>query len=114
MVGIHIKIKIMLIDFKEAFAEHLTWTTSTFPKGTATGALLHLEREIKEVRDELPKDTFALAVEFADCLGCLIDAANRSGVNPKVLLDAFCYKLEINKGRKWKDNGDGSYSHIKG
>lgn len=101
------------MSFEHIIDDHLKFTSSTFPKGTAHGALLHLEREIIEVREELPQDTYAKAVEFADCLGCLLDAANRSGVPPLLLFDAFAHKLSINKVRTWKDNGDGSYSHVK-
>lgn len=99
--------------FEQLLNDHLEFTTKTFPKGTADGALIHLGREIEEVRAELPTDTFDKAIEFADCLGCLVDAANRSGVPPKLLFDAFGHKLQINKARQWKDNGDGSHSHIK-
>lgn len=102
----------MTYNFDTKFQEHIEFTSATFPKGTSDGALLHLEREIAEVRAET-KDSFDLAVEFADCLGCLIDAANRRGVTPPMLLHAFAYKLDINKARTWKDNGDGSYSHVK-
>ncbi len=61
----------------------------------------------------MPKDTFALAVEYADCLGCLLDSANRAGVPPMLLFDAFSYKLDVNKARKWAYGGDGSYYHVK-
>jgi len=45
-------------------------------------------------------------------IGCIIDAAKRAGVYHMVK-DCFEAKIIINKGREWKYNGDGSYSHIK-
>lgn len=101
--------------FEQLFAEHLEFTTSTFPKGTSLGALLHAEREIVEARQDIEdgSPSMTLAIEIADVFGCIVDAANRSGVTPDMIKIAFENKLAINKSRKWKDNGDSSYSHIK-
>lgn len=99
----------------ELIQEHLEWTSKTFPKGTAHGAALHAEREIHEVQEDIirsaPKEQ--LIEEYADVLGCIIDSINRSGITPEEVNEVFNRKLQKNKARKWKDNGDGSYSHIK-
>jgi len=99
------------IVYSEIIKQHIEFTSKTFTNGTSYGALLHLKREIEEVMEESDKNK--LAVEFADCLGCLIDSANRAGVTPDILFKAFYDKLQLNKSRQWQDNGDGSYSHIK-
>lgn len=105
----------MKLSFDKLFIEHLEFTSSTFIKATPEGVLEHAKKEIKEALEDIkykvPKQR--LAIEYADCLGCLIDSANRSGIDPHMLAMAFNDKLQINKGRTWKDNGDGSYSHIK-
>lgn len=101
--------------------KHLRFTSKTFPKGTALGAAIHASREIQEVMDEIKEPKYtgcanekdALIEEYADVLGCLIDSIHRSGITRRQINKAFSKKLDKNKKRKWKDNGDGSYSHIK-
>lgn len=97
------------------YKEHLEFTSKTFPKGTSIGALLHAKRELIEVESAMNHSEGIARVteEFVDVFGCLIDAVNRYGISQEQLNAAFEKKLEINKSRKWKDNGDGSYSHIK-
>lgn len=104
-----------MLTFENAFVEHIEFTNKAFPKGTSKGALLHLQSEIKEVIEDIDSgaELKFRAIEFADALGCLLDAANRNGVTPKILLDAFYGKLQVNKGRTWQYNGDGSYRHVK-
>lgn len=101
--------------FDRLLNEHIAFTTATFPKATAEGALKHMKRELKEIEEciaaGVPLET--LAIECSDALGCYIDYCNRIGVTPTMLNRAFDIKLRINQTRKWKDNGDGSYSHIK-
>ncbi len=99
---------------------HIEWSAATFPKGTAKGALLHAKREIEEVIKELdntPEFGWDLnkniATEYADILGCVFDSINRAGLTIDAVFVAYYAKLQINKDRKWRDNGDGSYSHIK-
>lgn len=101
--------------FDRLLDEHVAFTTFTFPRATAAGALLHMERELFEIKEDVEagKDLEIVAIECADALGCFIDYCNRIGVNPTMLNRAFDQKLRINQSRTWKDNGDGSYSHIK-
>lgn len=101
--------------FEELIEEHGLWADETFPKGTAIGALRHAEREVGEIIDDIesgaPKKN--LAIEYADALFCIMDSARRSKVSMSEIIEAGDGKLQINRKRKWKDNGDGSYSHIK-
>lgn len=95
--------------------QHLRFTSKTFPKGTALGAILHAERECREVQEDIKNQEIRekLIEEYADVFGCLIDSVNRSGITRRELNRAFSKKLEKNKKRVWKDNEDGSYSHVK-
>lgn len=99
----------------ELIKEHLEFTSKTFPLGTAMGALLHAKRELDEVESAMNyhEGVNRVTEEMSDAFGCLIDCCNRNGITPEMLNNAFAKKLEINKARKWKSNGDGSYSHIK-
>ena len=100
--------------FKEVLDEHVVFTDRTFSKATAKGALRHARRELKELKKELRKrDPIRIAEEAADIIGCVIDAANRCGAPPWLVIQQFTHKLGVNKKRKWKYNGDGSYSHVK-
>lgn len=96
--------------------KHLKFTNKTFPKGTAEGAAIHAGREIQEVIDDIRSGEIRekLVEEYADVCGCIIDSVKRSGITRREINRAFAKKLAKNKKRKWKDNGDGSYSHIKG
>lgn len=103
--------------------KHLNFTSKTFPKGTAKGAAIHAGREIEEVIEEITdmerhdlvteEQDNRLVEEYADVFGCLIDSVHRSGISRTQLNKAFAKKLSKNKARTWKDNGDGSYSHVK-
>ena len=97
------------------YKKHLEFTSSTFPKGTAMGVIYHAKKELDEVELAMNRHEGIARVteEFADVFGCLIDAAHRYGITAEMLNAAFDRKLAVNKGRKWKHNGDGSYSHIK-
>ena len=102
-------------NFEELIEEHGQWADETVPMGTSVGALLHAEREIKEIIEDIEsgKPLEVKAKEYADAMFCLMDSARREGVAVSDILRAGDEKLQINKARKWKYNGDGSYSHIK-
>ena len=84
------------------------------------GALIHAKREIDEVMAEID-DTQSMyqsvrnraITEYADVFCCVLDSARRAGISLDEITNAMNAKLQINKTRQWKDNGDGSYSHIK-
>jgi NTP pyrophosphatase (non-canonical NTP hydrolase) len=100
---------------EELSIEHGIWSHETFPKGTAHGAMLHAAREVNEVIQEIDKGpaTYDMAKEYADVIFCVLDSARRNNISLAEIINAGDDKLQINKERKWKDNGDGSYSHIK-
>jgi hypothetical protein len=100
-----------MTSFEEIFEQHIIWVKKTFPLSTSEGALLHAEREIKEVKECKTKEE--KRKEYVDILGCLIDAVARDKITMLEFKIDFINKLEINKERKWTYNGDGSYSHIK-
>lgn len=103
--------------FETVVKEHLEWTSATFPKGTSKGALLHAQREIVEVMEEIDGQDIGaknrLVTEYADVICCIVDSINREGIAISDVIAAMHNKLQINKSRTWRDNGDGSYSHIK-
>ena len=96
--------------------KHCAWCGETFTNGTAMGALTHMKREVAELEADInnwaPREQEL--EEFADVFGCLIDAMARRGFTHYDLTNAFYAKLVKNQGRTWVDNGDGSYSHVKG
>lgn len=103
--------------FEKLLRDHAEWSAQTFPMGTALGALIHAGRELEEVRFELAKpshlfNNLTAAMEYADLIFCVMDSARRAGVSIEDIIDAGRHKLERNKHREWKYNGDGSYSHI--
>ena len=102
-------------SFEELIKDHGEWSSATFPKGTGKGALLHAHREIDEIISDIDEgaDHFQLTTEYADAIFCIFDSARRRGVSLNQIILAGQEKLRKNKLRQWKDNGDGSYSHIK-
>ncbi len=108
--------------FTHVIESHIEWSKETFPLATADGALIHASKEIEELRLEIKRasqsnnpDEFKehQLEELADVFGCMVDAATRLGFNHFDISRAMYLKLQKNKARKWKSNGDGSYSHIK-
>lgn len=100
---------------RQLFTDHIEWAKETFPDATSQGVLIHLKSEIKEVEVDIRMNAPKMqkAEEFADCLGCLLNAMALEGIGIDDLEAIFHFKLDKNKARKWQDNGDGSYSHIK-
>lgn len=101
--------------FEQIFKEHIEWTHATFPLGTSQGAITHLHREAKEVEWAIHfnESKANKTIEFADMWGCIADAMFREGITFEEVVQAWEKKLQINKTRECKYNGDGSYSHIK-
>ena len=102
--------------FEELFLKHQEFTRNTFPFATAKGSLIKLIEEANETIDELrltDYDGNALPLEYVDCMMCLLDSLQRSNIDFKQFKRYFEMKLSINLSRTWKQNKDGSYSHIK-
>ena len=101
--------------WEDVAKEHLEWTKKVFPKSTSRGALLHAKREIDETIADIDNsvDNETKVTEYADIICCVISSADKEGISPEDIVNAMYNKLQVNKEREWKDNGDGSYSHIK-
>ena len=93
------------------------WATKQFPYQTPLSKMKHLEREIKELREEIVKSIMAppssnLPVELSDCGILLLEIADIYKID---LLKEMKAKMKINKSRKWgKPDEHGVSSHIKG
>lgn len=102
-------------DFVNLINSHGEWADETFPEGTSIGALIHAHREIDEVvadiKNNVPKKQ--MTQEYVDAIFCVLDSARRESITLDDIAKEGWDKLKINKSRQWKDNGDGSYSHIK-
>lgn len=109
--------------FEHVFEDHAQFAAKTFPLSTANSSLKHLKKEIKEVKEMLWKDDMLnkeacehfpdLIEEYADMVLCIVSGATKAGIAATQLVEAMHKKVQINKVRKWKYNGDGTYSHIK-
>ena len=87
------------------------WSDETFgpPNERFVGILEHLKKEVDEIIED-PYD----AMEFADCMMLLLDAARIAGLDPSDLLKMMQKKLEINKQREWGPVDDsGVCEHIR-
>ena len=82
------------------------WVHDQFPKAGAKEHLLKMRQEADEAI-ERPKDI----IELADCLICLLGAANKNGFCLEELIEATHDKLFINKQRTWHENKDGTHQH---
>lgn len=101
--------------FEKLIEKHSQWANETFPKSTARGAFLHAQRESIEIMQDFDNNASKkhLATEIMDYIFCLMHGAEKAGITFQMLVDAGFEKLDVNQGREWIDNGDGSYSHIK-
>lgn len=98
------------------------WSDETFGSQDRTlGILNHLKEEIEEVivaKNEYEEDPSGilqnkLAMEFADCLILLLDAARKSDLNTDLLMQSAEYKMKINRERQWKPaNEEGYHKHV--
>lgn len=98
-----------LIDLEN---RRMEWARKTFPTATPYPSLQKAKTEIKEIEVNMGNDVID-ATEYVDAIMCLLDSAGRSGITMVDIIKTYSEKLEINLKRKWKDNGDGTYSHIK-
>lgn len=99
-----------LFDF---WCQQAEWSRKTF--GTdqergPLGPLKHLAKEVQEVLND-PTDS----MEYADLLFLVFDAARRSGLTYRGLLDLCFKKLEINKSREWQKptSPDEAVEHVR-
>jgi hypothetical protein len=105
-------------SFEMLFKAHQEFSINKFPNSTAESSLIGLKREADEAIQELhginrDYDGKALPLEYVDCFMYLIDSIQRAGISLEQIKESFIDKLAINEKRKWNQNVDGSYSHVK-
>jgi hypothetical protein len=83
------------------------WADNTFGFTTPNSAINRMLQEVREVEWHKPDE---LADECADVLITLYRVADTFNFDLHACVD---HKMEINRGRKWKSNGDGTGQHIK-
>lgn len=89
------------------------WATATFgPAGSNLSCAIRANREMAELLTALSRDDNdpKAAEEVADVVICLMRLMARLNAD---IQDAINRKMAINRGRKWKLDGDGHGSHIK-
>jgi hypothetical protein len=104
-------------DALHAMNKFVQFALETFKNATASSCIRKLKEEIDELVYEVDlnpiKDREKQMIEYVDCIMCLLNSAARIGILPSDLMQAFREKLLINKQREWKQNPDGTYSHVK-
>lgn len=106
----------MSYDLKaEQVRQWIQFTHKTFPKSTPKSCLIHLRREVGEAIDSITynDDRDELLEEFADIILCAITAAGKCDFNAVEIIESIKNKMLINLKRDWKENPDGTYSHVK-
>lgn len=106
------------IDLDSALEDWIAVCKNLFPKATSVGGMLHAKKECDEVIEILNPEhkdhsKSLLSEEYADILMCIFDSVERAGIDITEVVISIRQKTQVNKERKWKYNGDGSYSHIK-
>lgn len=81
---------------QELQSARFAWSIETFPESTPISALRHLEKEIKEIEQDI-NNGIKNPMEYADALMCLLDSASRQGISVNSILFAFEEKHKINK-----------------
>jgi hypothetical protein len=80
-------------------AHQREWSTEAFgPGGRPLGVIDHIEKELREVRDD-PSDLG----EWVDVIILAFDGAWRAGHEPQAILDAVAAKQARNEARVWPD-----------
>ena len=103
------------------FFKIIRWQNEVFPKATALSKLCHLEKEIKEIKEELEKPIILdretkerLSYEYADALFLIFGSAAKVGLTYNDLIISIDKKFEVNKNRDWNEpDADGVYLHKK-
>lgn len=94
------------------------WAVNTFgyPKNILplVDRVLKESDELKQLRDECFKYNDMVFEKIADeCADIYITMCNLMGTMGYDLQACVNHKMQINRGRKWKLNGDGTGQHIK-
>ena len=89
------------------------WADKTFGYAGVDSSIARMVKEVEELKAIKVtewKDYDKVADECADILITLYRIMGVIGFNLHSCVD---HKMEINRGRKWKSNGDGTGQHIK-
>lgn len=87
------------MDLADFLHRKNAWSLETFgPSQTIEGVIEHARKELDEASAE-PCD----AIEWADVLFLVTDAAFRAGHTPEAICEALEQKLAINRARSWPD-----------
>lgn len=95
------------LTFEGAAGTFLEFSRATFLNATALSSLRKLKKELEELHDSWDLD------EYVDCFLCLIDSADRQGYTMEQIIEGMVHKTGINRQRRWFENPDHSYSHLK-
>lgn len=101
------------MELQKLIEDHVAYGRKAWPKATPFSSLEKAKDEIKEVEAAFLHGPAQTTEEYVDVLMCIYDSADRAGISPGTLKEAFEKKLNINKQRRWKENPNGSYSHVK-
>lgn len=105
-----------MLELQKFVNEHRAWAKKTFGDTPKTAAVKHLQKEVKELLEEIERGTsdYDKTMEFADCMILLLHAADKNGIDVKELFKAMKHKFSINQTRRWPaPNADGVAEHIK-
>jgi hypothetical protein len=98
----------MVIELAVLQQAHSIWAANTFGERPFTVDLQKMMSEAKEAMESGEPE------EFADILLCLLSACDLRGIRTEDLLNLAFAKLEKNRQRRWAQNPDGTWSHVKG
>ena len=88
--------------------------TQYYGKPNLRGVTAKLSEEVEEFAAEVDGgDTEAAKEELADVLFLVMDNARALGMDPDDLARVAAKKLEKNKARKWAQDENGVWSHVK-
>lgn len=83
------------------------WANNTFGYIDINTSIDRMLQEVEELKLATPEQ---VEEECADILITLYRVASAIGYDLHACVD---HKMQINRGRKWKSNGDGTGQHIK-
>ena len=101
-------------------ADVLAWQAATFGPQDSASVFTKLRSEVAEVGDaawtvdHLAGDPREVLTECADVLIMLAGFVAARGFTIADLRDEVDAKDKINHGRTWRQNADGTWSHVKG
>lgn len=102
-------------SLEQLFDQHGDFYTNVFAGGEvdATIPLKKMRQEMEELYEEVANNGTRVGKEFVDVLMCLVSFAKKAKLEWSTIKLDFAEKVEINKHRKWIQNADGTYSHVK-